>query len=80
MTERELKQKVARKLREIRGGLSQDAFADMCGLTQAQVSQYEAARSMPGLAILIQISKATGADLNEFVRLAGIETKEEGHE
>lgn len=80
MTEVELKDRVARKLREIRGEISQDAFAEMVGLTQAQVSQYEAGKSMPGLRVLIQISRATGADLNDFVRLAGIETKEEGHE
>ena len=75
----DLRKQVARKLRAVRGEISQDAFAAMCGMTQAQVSQYEAGKYLPGLEVLVNVRRATGLDLNGFAGL-GIETKEDGHE
>jgi len=78
--EKVFRERVAAKLRDIRGEMSQDDFAAKCGLSQTTVSQYEAGRSLPGLDSLVKIQRATGIDLGDFARLVGgIETKEDEH-
>ena len=72
MSESKLRVLVGERLRELRGDKSQAEFAELCGLTQPQVSAYEAGGSLPGLEVLTRIAKATDIDLNEFTALARI--------
>ncbi|MFA5187056.1 MAG: helix-turn-helix transcriptional regulator [Patescibacteria group bacterium] len=64
--------RIARRLREIRGSMTQTEFAKKIGggTTQACVSGWEAGKFRPGLASLARIGAATGADLNDLIRMA----------
>ena len=71
---------VARKIREIRGDMSQVEFARLIGIEQSQISQYECGRSVPGMEVMIKIHQATGVDLNTFAdSLGGIDDKGGGN-
>lgn len=61
-----LKERVAKRIRELRGDMTQAEFASKIGAYQGQVSDWEKGKHIPSYAVLDRICELTGADLNEF--------------
>lgn len=52
---------MARRIREIRGfDLTQSAFAKILGISQAQLSKYEKAQSVPTVELLLKLKSFSG--------------------
>ena len=56
------------KIRELREslGLSQDAFGELCGFRQNEISRYEAAKKSPRFDIVCQIVHACDISCDKF--------------
>lgn len=67
MTRIELRTSVAKRLRELRGSQSQEEFAARVGVNQAQISEWESGKQMPGMKNLFRIVAATGANINDLI-------------
>lgn len=63
---------VVRRLRE-NGGMSQATLAEMCGITQAAVSQIEGGKRINNINSLERISNALGLSLGRMIELANLE-------
>lgn len=63
---------VVRRLRE-NGGMSQAMLAEMCGITQAAVSQIEGGKRINNINSLERISNALGLSLGRMIELANLE-------
>jgi transcriptional regulator with XRE-family HTH domain len=57
-----------RELRAKQGSISQEAFADHCGLHRTAISLIERGKRVPSLTTLLTISRGFGLTLSEFVR------------
>jgi len=56
---------IARRIREIRGfDLTQSAFAKILGISQAQLSKYEKAQSVPTVEILLKLKSFSGKTID----------------
>lgn len=55
-----------KKTRNIRG-LSQQAFADLFGLTRGNISSYEESRAEPKIEVIIKIANYFGIPLSDFI-------------
>ncbi len=59
---------IARRIREIRGfDRTQGEFAKMLGISQAQLSKYEKAQSVPTLEMLLKLNKLSGRTIDWIV-------------
>jgi len=61
---------LGKRMRELRAkrGLSQEAFADHCGLHRTAMSLIERGKRVPNLRTLITISRGFGISLSELLR------------
>ena len=61
---------LGKRMRELRDkqGLSQEAFADHCGLHRTAVSLIERGKRVPSLTTLLTISTGFGISLSELFR------------
>jgi transcriptional regulator with XRE-family HTH domain len=60
---------IARRIREIRGfDLTQGKFAKILGISQAQLSKYEKAQSVPTLEILLRLQSFSGKTIDWIVK------------
>ena len=61
---------LGKRMRELRGkqGLSQEAFADHCGLHRTAVSLIERGKRVPSLTTLLTISSGFGISVSELLR------------
>jgi transcriptional regulator with XRE-family HTH domain len=48
------------RIRELRGTVTQEEFAQWLGISQAQLSKYELGQSIPSLDALTKLAKKTG--------------------
>ena len=56
---------VARRIREIRGfDLTQTEFARILGISQAQLSKYEKAQSVPTVELLLRLKKFSNRSID----------------
>ena len=69
MTEQEIRIRVAARLRELRGEKSQEEIGRLSGVHQAQISQYELGKVLPGLENLVHLCRAYGVPVTEITRL-----------
>ena len=71
----------ARRLREFREtrGLSQEAFARVMGLTQAQISSYEGGRVRPTLELVLAMKSSYNVDITLWI-LEGQRQTEQQHQ
>lgn len=67
---------VVRRLRE-NGGRTQRALAEVCGITQAAVSQIEGGKRINNINSLDRISNALGLSLGRLIELANLEDFEQ---
>lgn len=51
---------IGRRIRELRGQLTQEEFARTLGISQAQLSKYEAGQTAPPLGLLAHLAKWSG--------------------
>ena len=51
---------VGARIRQLRGGITQEEFADVLGISQAQLSKYELGQSAPPLGVLIRLADKCG--------------------
>ena len=59
---------IARRIREIRGfDLTQSEFAKILGISQAQLSKYEKAQSVPTVELLFKLRKFSGKSIDWIV-------------
>jgi transcriptional regulator with XRE-family HTH domain len=60
---------LARRLRELRAerGVSQEAFADSCGLHRTAMSLLERGKRVPSLRTLVTLSQGFGITLSELL-------------
>ena len=67
---RAMTQRFGVRLRELRVGrhLSQEAFADLCGLDRTYISSLERGRRNPTLTTLSQIADALGMPVGELLK------------
>lgn len=61
---------LGKRLRELRAkqGLSQEAFADYCGLHRTAMSLIERGKRVPSLRTLLTLSQGFGISLSELLR------------
>lgn len=55
---------VGNRIRDLRGGATQEEFSDRMGISQAQLSKYELGQSAPPLGFLIKLSRASGTTVD----------------
>jgi transcriptional regulator with XRE-family HTH domain len=59
---------MARRIREIRGfDLTQGQFAEILGISQAQLSKYEKAQSVPTVEMLLKLKTFAGKSIDWIV-------------
>jgi transcriptional regulator with XRE-family HTH domain len=60
---------LGRRLRELRAdrGVSQEAFADLCGLHRTAMSLLERGKRVPSLRTLLTLSQGFGISLSELL-------------
>lgn len=68
---------IGERLRQIRGNLSQDEFADKHGVTRDRISDYENERSQPDLRFLASVAGHERISLNWLLTGVGEKTFEE---
>ena len=56
-----------RELRAKHGSISQEAFADHCGLHRTAISLIERGKRVPSLTTLLTISRGFGLTLSQFL-------------
>ncbi len=56
-----------KKIRNVKGGISQQAFADLFQLTRGNISSYEEFRAEPKIEMIIRIAKYFGIPLADFI-------------
>lgn len=63
-------QRVSRKVRELRKGvgMSQEVFADACGIDRTYASQIERAIANPSLSVLCRIADVLQIELSELLK------------
>ena len=61
---------LGRRLRELRAGrgISQEAFADQCGLHRTAMSLLERGKRVPSLRTLLTLSRGFGIPLSELLK------------
>ncbi len=57
-------QAVGKRVRELRGQATQEEFARVLGISQAQLSKYELGQSAPPLGVLAKLAKASGKSVD----------------
>lgn len=60
-----------RRLRSQRGGMTQQALADACGVTRQTIIALEAGRYAPSLELAFRIADALGARIQEVFQWQG---------
>jgi putative transcriptional regulator len=60
-----------RALRRARGGMTQQALADACGVTRQTIIALEAGRCAPSLELAFRIADALGARIEEVFQWHG---------
>jgi transcriptional regulator with XRE-family HTH domain len=52
------------RIRKVRGGRTQEVFAGLMGVSQAQLSKYELGQSAPPLGFLARVAKDSGRSVD----------------
>jgi transcriptional regulator with XRE-family HTH domain len=55
---------IGRRIREIRGEATQEEFARLLGISQAQLSKYELGQSAPPLGVLTRLGRNAGKSVD----------------
>lgn len=58
---------LARAIRRIRGGMTQQKFAAMLKVSQGTIAKYESGQATPRAGILLRIARAAGVTLEELM-------------
>jgi transcriptional regulator with XRE-family HTH domain len=55
---------IGKRIKELRGSRTQEAFARLMGVSQAQLSKYELGQSAPPLGFLTRLAKDVGRSVD----------------
>ena len=55
---------VGQRIREVRNRTTQEAFAQVLGISQAQLSKYELGQSAPPLGVLAKLARLSGKSVD----------------
>ena len=59
---------IAKRIRDLRGHLTQKKFGDIMGFSQGQIGHIETGRSDPSLLLLLEISKYYGISIDYIIK------------